>query len=135
MPTVLDLVDVPIPDWVEGRSLAPALGDSNAPGRDFTVSTQPFADVGQKVKSVDNVERSLAAFAPTTVTTDEWSLIYTPEPGRSELFHLPTDPHQRVNRISEEVDVARSVHATLLDFMKRIDVPEELQRTRAELSI
>lgn len=135
MPTVLDLVDVPIPDWVEGRSLTPMLEDATAPGRDFTVSTQPFADVGQKVKSVDNVERPLAAFAPTTVTTDEWSLIYSPEPGMSELFHLPTDPHQQVNRISEEFDLARDVHATLLEFMRKIDVPEELQRTRAELRL
>lgn len=135
MPTVLDLVGAPIPQWVEGRSLAGALHDPTQPGRDFTVSTQPFADVGQTVKSVDNVERPLAAFAPTTVTTDEWSLVYTPEPGMSELFHLPSDPRQENNRIASDFGVAEEVHATLLDFMAEIDVPLELRKTRSELRL
>lgn len=135
MPTVLDLVGAPIPDWVEGRSLVGALHDPTQPGRDFTVSTQPFADVGQIVKSVDNVERPLAAFTPTTVTTEEWSLIYTPEPGMSELFHLPSDSRQENNRIASDFGVAEEVHATLLDFMAEIDVPLELRKTRSELRL
>jgi arylsulfatase A-like enzyme len=135
MPTVLELAGADIPDWVEGHSLAPMLTSASEPGRDFTVSTQPFADVGQKVKSVDNVARALAEVAPTTVTTDEWSLVYSPDPGMSELFHLPSDPGQANNRISSDFEVAKSIHATLLDFMKKIGVPKELQRTRGELRI
>jgi arylsulfatase A-like enzyme len=135
MPTVLDLVGVDVPGWVEGRSLAPMLHSRSAPGRDFTVSTIPFADVGQKVRSVDNVERTLASFAPTTVSTEEWSLVYSPEPGLSELFHLPTDPGQTRDRISSDFSVARELHVTLLDFMEKIGVPRELRQTRATLRI
>ena len=135
MPTVLDLLDVPIPGWVEGNSLRPALHDANAAGREFTVSTQPFADVGQKVRSVDDVERPLAAVAPTTVSTDEWSLVYSPDPGMSELFNIRTDPNQLDNCIADNVEIARDIHATLLGFMQDIGVPEELRKTRAELEL
>ena len=135
MPTVLDALDVPIPDWVQGKSLYSALRGTDRAGRDFTVSTVPFADVGQKVKSVDNVERTLAAFAPTTVSTEEWSLVYSPEPGLSELFHLPSDPGQTTNRISADFSTAQDLHRTLLEFMQEIGVPDELQRSRGELRI
>ena len=38
VPTVLDLLGLDIPDFVQGRSLAPAMRDTAHPGRDYVVS-------------------------------------------------------------------------------------------------
>ena len=42
MPTVLDLLGLPNPDFVQGRSLAPALRNAGS-GREYVVSSIPFS--------------------------------------------------------------------------------------------
>ena len=68
MPTVLDLLGMEIPDFVQGRSLAPGMRDGSAAGRDFVVSSIPFANPGDPVHSVDNLLRPLSDYPGTTVT-------------------------------------------------------------------
>ena len=82
MPTVLDLLGMEIPDFVQGRSLAPGMRDGSAAGRDFVVSSIPFANPGDPVHSVDNLLRPLSDYPVTTVTSGEWSLLYSPRRGR-----------------------------------------------------
>ena len=82
MPTVLDLLGMEIPDFVQGRSLAPGMRDGSAAGRDFVVSSIPFANPGDPVHSVDNLLRPLSDYPVTTVTSGEWSLLYSPSRGR-----------------------------------------------------
>ena len=101
----------PAPPWVQGRSLLPAIGDSNATGRDFVISTLPFANPGDRVSSVDNVSRPLTAGLVTTVTAGEWSLLYSVEPGMSELYHLPSDPEQNNNLIHHQSEPQESYTA------------------------
>jgi len=126
MPTVLDFLGQPIPGWVEGRSLLPAARDPGVPGRPYVVSALPFANPGDEVSSVDNVSRRLEAPLVTTVTSSEWALLYTPAPGRSELYHLPSDPRQEKNRIGERPETAAEHHRMLLDFLRETRVPERL---------
>ena len=85
MPTALDLLGLKIPDFVQGRSLAPGLRDPLTQGRDFVVSSLPFANVGDPVHSVDNLLRVLTEPPVTTVTSGGWSLLYSPLPGVSKL--------------------------------------------------
>ena len=135
MPTVLDVMGKSIPDSVEGASLLPKVHDPSLPGRDFAVSTIPFANPGDSVNSVDNIKRRLG-FAPvTTVTTDEWSLLYSSDEGMSQLYHLPSDPGQHADAIGANPDVARSVHERLVKFMADTSLPESLRRPRAELRL
>ena len=135
MPTVLDLFGQPAPPWVQGRSLLPAIGDSNATGRDFVISTLPFANPGDRVSSVDNVSRPLTAGLVTTVTAGEWSLLYSVEPGMSELYHLPSDPEQNNNLIHHQSETAGELHRHLIAFMKEKDLPEHLLKPRLQLRI
>ena len=135
MPTVLDLFDQPVPAWVQGRSLLPAMGDPKAKGRDFVVSTIPFANPGDRVRSVDNVSRTLMTGLVSTVTAGEWSLLYSVEPGLSELYHLPSDPKQRNNVIQREPEIAREVHQYLVKFMNETNLAEHLRKPRLELHI
>ena len=133
MPTVLGLFDQPAPVWVQGRSLVPAVRDPKEGGREFSISTIPFANPGDRIRSVDNVSRPLTSGLVTTVTAGEWSLLFSVEPGMSELYHLPSDPGQEKNIIGDNADTARDVHGFLVKFMRDTGVAESLMKPRLEL--
>ena len=135
MPTVLDIMGQDIPEVVQGRSLYPAMKDPRREGRDFVISTIPFANPGDRVRSVDNVSRPLTSGLVTTVTGGEWSLLFSVEPGESELYHLPTDPKQQNNVIHDNREVARDLHRSLLGFMRENNVASSLIRPREDLRI
>ena len=135
MPTVLEILGQEVPEVVQGRSLLPALKTPTTSGREFVISTIPFANPGDRVSSVDNVSRPLTAGLVTTVTAGEWSLLFSVEPGQSELYHLPSDPHQGNNMIHQKPDVARDLHQCLLGFMRENKVASSLIRPREDLRI
>ena len=135
MPTVLDMFGRDIPAWVQGRSLLPAMRDASVDGREFVVSTIPFANPGDRVRSVDNVSRPLTSGLVTTVTAGEWSLLFSVEPGMSELYHLPSDPGQQENVIHGRPEVARELHQYLIKFMRDTNVAQTLVRPRTELKL
>ncbi|MCE2458525.1 MAG: sulfatase [Dehalococcoidia bacterium] len=133
MPTVLDLLDLDIPDFVQGRSLAPAMRDRSRSGREYTISSLPFANPGDPVRSVDNFLRDLKDPSVTTVTAGQWSLLYSPDPGVSQLYNLESDPHQNDNVIGRHMDVAGELHRLLVEFMRENEVPQRLLQPRLDL--
>jgi arylsulfatase A-like enzyme len=135
MPTVLDLFGQPPPGWVEGLSLLPAMRDRSTSGRDFVVSTIPFANPGSFVRSVDNISRPLATGLATTVTSGDWSFLFSGDPGRSELYDLSSDPGQQRNLIGDRPEVARELHRTLVGFMRDTGLPEHLLNPQLELKL
>ena len=135
MPTVLDAMNESIPEHVEGMSLLPRVHDKTIKGRDFTVSTVPFANPGDPVDSVDNIRRRLGKAPVTTVTTEDWSLLYSIDEGMSQLYHLPSDPHQNNDVVSLQPDNARDVHERLIKFMKDTNLPKSLLIPRNTLRI
>lgn len=135
MPTVLDVLGVEQPGFVEGESLVPQMREPTLPGRESVVSTVPFANPGDRVRSVDDVSRELIDWPVTTVTTQEWSLLHSVEPGRSELFRLTDDPSQKHDVIDRHTEIARELHGILIEFMRQGDVSDHLVRPRLELNI
>ena len=135
MPTVLDLLDMEIPDFVQGRSLLPRMQDASLAGREYVVSSIPFANPGDPVHSVDSLLRTLSDAPVTTITAGEWSLLYSTDEGRSELFNLKSDPKQLNNVIETHLDEAKEVHKLLIDFMRKTNVPDRLLKPRLELRI
>lgn len=135
MPTILDALGHPIPSPVQGMSLLPRIRDASLPGRGYVISTIPFANPGDPVHSVDNLLRVLEAAPITTVTAGKWSLLYSPEEGRSELYDLETDVAQTTNLIYRQPETARELHRYLVQFMRETSVPEGLLAPRSELRI
>ena len=135
MPTVLDLAGQDIPDWVEGRSLLPGVTGAKSSERDYVISTIPFANTGDSVRSVDNFARKMTRGLVTTITAGEWSLLYSTEPGMSELYNLTTDPEQQHNVIEQNTTTARDLHKFLLHFLQETGVPKSLVSTRQELRL
>ncbi|MQF48573.1 sulfatase [SAR202 cluster bacterium AC-647-N09_OGT_505m] len=135
MPTVLDMLGIEIPSFVDGRSLLPALRDTSLPGREFVVSTMPFANPGDSVHVVDTILRVLGSPPITTITADGWSLLYSTEAGISELYNLTSDPLQLENMIAHKPDVAKELHQYLVRFMRETGLPDPLLQPRLELRL
>ena len=135
MPTVLDILGLEIPAFVQGRSLVPGMRDTSLSGREFVVSSLPFANPGDPVHSVDNFLRSLLDPPVTTITSGQWSLLYSPQEGVSELYNLTSDPGQRENVIYENQDNARELHQFLVEFMRQTAVPDRLLSPRLDLRV
>ena len=134
MPTVLDLMGREIPEWVEGESLVPSIHDRSTRGREFTITTVPFANPGDPVRSVDHVRRNLLVSPVTTVTTDDWALLYSPD-GESELYCLASDPGQERNAIGANPEIAREIHGYLKKFMRDTYLADHLASARSDLRL
>jgi arylsulfatase A-like enzyme len=135
MPTVLEVLGSDLPDFVEGQSLLPKIDDTTTSGREFTVSSIPFANPGDPVRSVDNFLRMLKAPTVTTITSGNYSLLYSPEKGQSKLYDLSLDPGQQKNIISDQPDLGKELHQYLVKFMRDTHVAEYLLKPRLELRI
>ena len=135
MPTVLDLLEQEIPSRVEGQSLLPLIENPTLPGREYVVSSLPFINAGDTDLSVDHIKRKGLTTSMSTVTTNEWSLLYDPEPGGSELYNVASDPGQLTNVISKHKDIADELHQLLVKFMRETKVPKKLLDTRLELRL
>ena len=135
MPTVLEILRCDMPDFVEGQSLLPKIYDFVVSGREFTVSSIPFANPGDPVRSVDNFLRMLKAPTVTTITSENYSFLYSPEAGQSKLYDLSLDPGQQKDIISAQPEVARGLHQYLVKFMRDTNVPERLLKPRLKLRL
>ena len=135
MPTVLDFLGQDIPSFVDGSSLLPKMRDTSLPGREFVVSCEPFTNPGDPVRYVDNVLRRRGGLATITVTTGEWSLLYSPDSAGSELYNLKSDPRQAQNVISRRPEVAKELHQYLVKFMRDTNVEPHMLKSRSELKL
>ena len=135
MPTVLEVLGCDIPDFVEGQSLLPKIDDATASGREFAVSSIPFANPGDPVRSVDNFLRMLKAPTVTTITSENYSLLYSPEEGQSKLYDLSLDPGQQKDIISDQPYFGKELHQYLVKFMRDTHVPEYLLKPRLKFCI
>ena len=84
---------------------------------------------------MDNLLRTLVDHPVTTITSGEWSLLYSPQEGASELYNLTSDPSQLQNVIGTRKDVAGELHQLLVKFMRETNVPERLMRPRLDLRV
>jgi arylsulfatase A-like enzyme len=135
MPTVLDMMGLTIPSSVEGRSLLPMMKDPAKRGRDYVISSQPFINKGDADQLVDHIKRKSICTSMSTITSGDWTLLYDPEPGGSELYNVKSDPLETKNVIRHHPDVAKELHKLLVKFMAETKVPRRLVEPRLELKI
>jgi arylsulfatase A-like enzyme len=140
MPTVLDLLSVPVPPSVQGRSLVPAC-TGGASTRTFAVSSPTLS--GPHVAQPHPTNRA-------TVTTDEWTLIlgalagqepadeatamvdslprqitFLEGPVGPELYHLPSDPGCTRNVLAAHPEVARELQEVLAGFLREAGLRDD----------
>jgi hypothetical protein len=77
----------------------------------------------------------LKAPTVTTITSGNYSLLYSPEEGQSKLYDLSLDPGQQKDIISDQPDLGKELHQYLVKFMRDTHVPEDLLKPRLELCL
>jgi arylsulfatase A-like enzyme len=109
MPTILELAGVARPDRVQAPSLLPLVRGEVESVRDVAVSSWSF--------------RNWSPHRPSTVWTDEWSLVYWRTGIEPELYHLPSDPDQLRNVYADHRDVARELHGRYVRLLQELQTP------------
>jgi choline-sulfatase len=110
MPSVLDLLKLPVPDGLSGHSLLPLLeGHDSAPDRYLYSETYlPFYTYGWA---------KLRAFRH-----GHWKFVSAPSP---ELYDIERDPRELSNVIAQEPGRAHDLHAALDDYLRSVKDSEK----------
>ncbi len=143
-PTILELCGEKAAPTHQGRSFRRVLEGDTTPLREFALSGTGVHQGGR--------------YRPATITTTEWSLIHTgkvlapdepvfsrkvdnvaryevppdPVPG-PELFHLPTDPGQQINRIESDEVIAQELVDPYVAFLRDLGASDDALELRKTL--
>ena len=105
-PTLSTMAGVPVPDSVDGQSLAPWLQGEEGPRRESLL-------LGYK-----DVQRALV--------TDRWKLIRFPKVDKTVLFDLQNDPHETTDLSESDPDRMSRMLAELRTLQEQYDDPVPL---------
>jgi len=132
LPTLLDFLDRPAPDSLQGKSLRPRMEHPalTEPEDVFIEWNGPNNGLGDTVGSVQMPDWMAAEAGPaavqaavtdpvrTIVTPDGWKFTCSPA-GEHELYDLAEDPGETRNRFSECRPLARQLLTRLLAWQER----------------
>jgi len=138
LPTVLDLVDVEVPDSVAGRSFLPLVEDGEYEPRERIFSEMTYHDRYNPMRSVRTEQykyiRSFADLSEVYLPLDImfgpsgrelFYDYYTDARPEEELYDLEADPHEQENLIEDPKysDVADELRGTVDEWMQATDDP------------
>ena len=116
MPTVLDVLSIPLVDNIEGKSLLPLIDEKVSSIRDF-VFTESIEEhfPGNKRVYMKGVEGKWR-----TMIVGDWKIIYIPHPEKNifELYNIKNDRSENLNLIDTEKKKAEEMKIKIIDFMK-----------------
>lgn len=94
-PTILDLLDLPVPTDIHGQSLKPALLT------DAPLQLEAYLEAFLRIRSDPRDRRA-------GWRTEEWKYFYAPQNRQipEELYYLPDDPRERRNLAARRPDIA-----------------------------
>jgi len=109
--TVLDLVNIPVPSWMEGRSLVPLMrGQSLPPKPAFSMALQKNPSRGERITR-----------GTVAVWEGDYKLIHYLEEDKSLLFNLKDDPDELNNLFDKEPETGRRLLALLKAGLEKAD--------------
>lgn len=116
MPTVLDMLKIPLIDKIDGKSLLPLIESESDFARDFA-----FAEsIEEHFEGNKRVFFSGVKGKWRTMIVGKWKIIYMPHPKEDifELYDLEKDPDENTNLILEEKKTAEEMKTRILDYLK-----------------
>ncbi len=116
MPTILDIVDIPLVDKVEGVSLLPLILGKTTQVRDYI-----FAEGAEEhFKQNKRIYFKGVKGKWRTMIVGDWKIIYIPHPENDifELYNLKDDPEEKNNLIEKEKEKTEEMKKKILDFLK-----------------
>ncbi|MFH1681773.1 MAG: sulfatase [Candidatus Eisenbacteria bacterium] len=143
MPTILDLAGAPVPEGLEGRSLAPLLrgGKDGPPSAVFGENGRTVVGNLEEENPRWTVEGDAGRWRMVRAGGSKLILIPEPEGDRFELYDLTSDPRETNNIAAENPARADSLKALLLGWIAeeksgstfKDEVDEETMRALREL--
>jgi arylsulfatase A-like enzyme len=99
MPTILDILGIPLKEEVQGKSLLPLItGKGNYDGREVYSETEMYIPL-------------------KSVRTQEFKFIYNMETQEEELYNLKSDPGEQTNLIDQDIASARLFERKLFNWI------------------
>ncbi|MEK8024173.1 MAG: sulfatase-like hydrolase/transferase, partial [Candidatus Hydrogenedentota bacterium] len=114
MPTILELLEIPVPEFLEGKSLMPVIRGEESADRTAFVQT---SRAGYGEPDPMNVTDRIRA-----IRTPDWKLLhyfYKEDPARFELYDLRKDSGEQRNVIDSHPQVANELRGRLLEWITR----------------
>lgn len=121
--SILEFLGVPVPRGVHGKSIWPVVTGKAKKIRDFAFSGRFPRTAGIDV-TFDGWAGPDRPGGPITITDPKWTLICTPEEGRSELYNLESDPEQHNNVINAHPTIVGKMVSALIHFMEKLGADE-----------
>jgi len=116
MPTILDILKIPLVEKIEGISLLPLTDGKANKGRDFV-----FAEgIEEHFKQHKRVYMEGVKGKWRMMIVDDWKIIYVPHPEKDifELYNLKNDPWEKNNLIDKEKEKTEEMKKKILDFLR-----------------
>jgi arylsulfatase A-like enzyme len=114
-PTLLDLLELAPSAQMVGRSIVPALTAPDADAREVAISAMPLATPGAKVALVDDVTRGVHEWQPITVTSADWTLLFSRWEDPFELYARGSEE----NVADEHPEVVEELVALMIAELRR----------------
>lgn len=126
MPTVLEIIDIPLIENIEGISLMPLINKGEKV-RDYTFAESGMNFFRQNKRTYFKGIKGKWRM----VRTDGWKLIYIPHPEKDiyELYNLKEDPKETINLIEKEQKIGNKLNEELFKWMDKPNEEEELNLT------
>ena len=120
--TILDLAGIPVPSWMEGRSLVPLMrGQSLAPRPVFSMNFQKNRSLSHPITT-----------GTIAVRDGDYKLIHYIEKEQSLLFNLKDDPDELNNLFEKEPETGRRLLSILHDNLKKANERIKARAMRGE---
>lgn len=123
MPTVLDLLKIPLINYIDGKNLTPIINGKLEKIRDYAFAESGFSLFKQnKRKYVEGDEGKWRM-----ITDGKWKLIFIPHPTNNiyELYNIAQDHYEENNLIEQEKEMTESLKQKLHQWIEKKDTEIE----------
>ena len=131
MPTVLELLGIPLPERTQAKSALPLISGESI--HDLVVTSAPFEEVGELSKTVDGQDRVVVEVSPSSITDGEWDLLFAVEGQKVELYRSKEDVGHQRDLSDTYPDVVEALHSQYVNWLSAIETPARYLDPRGQL--
>ncbi len=118
MPTILDLLGIPLNEDAQGVSLVPAIR-YNQEVKEFTFS---------------HLYPIISSYYKSSIRTKDFKLIYDHYNKETQLFNLNNDPEEQINLVEHRTTLTKEYETKMIDLIKKYSLDIDLNIPRIELT-